>query len=312
MEVARNGGGFGALGLDRGDEHVVGVPGEHGPDGAGQAVVLRLVRLEERLGHRGVDVRGHDRGNEPVRGRVPGDLHEIRVVGGVAADDGHGPLHLLHLAQQQARFGVVAREQDGVRFDALYLGQDGGIVPLARYQRVKKDDVRTLLVQDALLGLVREPLGVGGIVVQDGDLFEAELRQRALGHAALLVVARAGAEEALHSLGGEPDGCGAGTDLHDPRFVVNVLRGLGHGRAVRPDGGTHVGGDQPAGGGCGGARRGAVVLYDKLYLVPVDASGLVQLFRHEFADFLHVLPFAGEGPGNRRHEADFDGGGKGE
>ena len=60
------------------------------------------------------------------------------------------------------------------------------------------------------------------------------------------------------------------------------------------------------------ARRGAVVLYDKLYLVPVDASGLVQLFRHEFADFLHVLPFAGEGPGNRRHEADFDGGGKGE
>lgn len=48
---------------------------------------------------------------------------------------------------------------------------------------------------------------------------------------------------------------------------------------------------------CGGARRGAVVLYDKLYLVPVDASGLVQLFRHEFADFLHVLPFAGEGPG---------------
>ena len=57
---------------------------------------------------------------------------------------------------------------------------------------------------------------------------------------------------------------------------------------------------------------GAVVLYDKLYLVPVDASGLVQLFRHEFADFLHVLPFAGEGPGNRRHEADFDGGGKGE
>lgn len=75
----------------------------------GQAVVLRLVRLEERLGHRGVDVRGHDRGNEPVPGgRVPGDLHEVRVVGGVAADDGHGPLHLLHLAQQQARFGVVA------------------------------------------------------------------------------------------------------------------------------------------------------------------------------------------------------------
>ena len=29
-------------------------------------------------------------------------------------------------------------------------------------------------------------------------------------------------------------------------------------------------------------------------------------------NFLHVLPFAGEGPGNRRHEADFDGGGKGE
>lgn len=196
--------------------------------------------------------------------------------------------------------------------DALYLGQDGGIVPLARYQRVKKDNVRTFLVQDALLGLVREPLGVGGIVVQDGDLFEAELRQRALGHAALLVVARAGAEEALHSLGGEPDGCGAGTDLHDPCFVVNVLRGFGHGRAVRPDSCTHVGGDQPAGGGCGGARVEPSSSMTSCTLFPLMPPALFSSSVMSSQIFCMSCPSLAKAPGNRRHEADFDGGGKGE
>ena len=143
--------------------------------------------------------------------------------------------------------------------------------------------------------------------MQDGDLLEALGGDDLAGHAALLVVARAGAEEEGQALFRQPHAGGAGGDLHDLGFIDDVLGGFGHGGTVGADDRHHAGGGQLLGGEGGRARIARVVFHDQLDVPSVDAARLVHFRNEQADDLLHVLAFAGPFAGERAHEADADG-----
>ena len=214
-------------------------------------------------------------------------------------------MHFLLLAEQHTRFGVIAGEEDEVGIGGLQLGEDGGVVALARGQGVVEHH-RHARVLEALLRFFGEALGVGGVVVQDGDLLEALGGNDLAGHAALFVIAGAGAEEKGKALFRQAHAGGPRGDLHDFGFVDDVLGSLGHGGTVRPDDRHHPGGGQLLGGEGGRARITRVVFHNQLDLLAVDAARLVHFRNEQAHDLLHVLAFAGPLAGKRAHQADAD------
>lgn len=198
------------------------------------------------------------------------------------------------------------RGRNSFGLGGLKLGEDGGVVALARGQRVVEDH-RNARGLEALLRFLGQPLGIGGVVVQDGDLLEALGRDDLARHAALFVVARAGAEEEGQPLFRQAHAGGARSDLDDLGLVDDVLRGFGHGRAIGADHGHDPGGGQLLGGKGGRARIARVVLDHQLNVPAIDAARLVHFRNQQADDLLHVLPFAGPFARQRAHETDADG-----
>ena len=227
------------------------------------------------------------------------------MVGGVTAHHGHIPAHFLLLAQQHARFGVVAGEEDQVGVGGLQLGQDGGVVTFAGGQGIVEDDLHTGFFQGRL-AFFGQALGIGGVVVQQGHLLVTGLDDGGGGGLALGVVTRTGAEEERQALFGQAHTGGAGTDLHQLGFGQDVLGGFGHGGAVGADDGHHTGGSQLLGRQGSGARVTGVVFHHQFHLAAVDAALGIGFIHEQAHDIFHVLPFGGPFARQRTHQTDLD------
>ena len=239
-------------------------------------------------------------------GGLARNLHKVGVVGGVAAHHGHVPVHFGLLAKQHAGFGEISREENQIGRSGLQLGQNGGVVAFAGRQGVIEHHGHAGGLQP-LERLFGKPLGVGGIIVQDGDSLVSLAGDDLTGHAPLLVVARAGTEEQPQPLFSQTDAGGAGGDLDEFGFVDDVLSGLGHGRTVGSDDGDDARGSQFLGGKRRRARIAGVIFDNQLDLVPVDAASLVHVIGKQRDDLAHILPFAGPFPGKRAHQANAHG-----
>ncbi len=124
---------------------------------------------------------------------------------------------------------------------------------------------------------------------------------------ALLVVTRTGTEEKRHALFGEANTGGTCADLHDARFVVNILCGFRYSGAICADNSTHVGGGQLLGcEGCG-ARVAAVVFNNQFDGITVDATGRVNISREQFNNVTHVLTFTSPFASERTHQTNAHG-----
>src|SRR5690606_20482301 len=112
----------------------------------------------------------------------------------VAADEDRIHALLTHLTDDEPGFGVVTAEIDDIDVRLLQLRNDGGVILLARRDRLIEHFLLARRVH-GLAGFVRETLTIGGLVVQDGDVLVAELLSQVFsGDGALLVIAAADAE----------------------------------------------------------------------------------------------------------------------
>ena len=137
---------------------------------------LSLKRLHHLGGGRVLARVGREGHQRAFAGR-PGDRPELLGDERVAAHQDRLHALVAHLADDQARLGVVAAEIDDIDVGLLELGDERRIVLLAGGDRL----VHLLLLAgrvERLLGLVGEALAVSRLVVDEGDLLVGEMRWR--------------------------------------------------------------------------------------------------------------------------------------
>src|SRR5690606_6145138 len=129
-------------------------------------------------------------------------------------------------------FGVIAAVVDEVGARTLELGDDGGIVAVARVDAFEHDDLDAGFLEFAL-DRAGDALAVGLLVVQHRDLRRLDLFNDELGGGgALLIVAPDGAEDHVVILAvGDGRRGGRGRHHDDAFVVVDVGGGNGGARA---------------------------------------------------------------------------------
>ncbi len=129
---------------------------------------------------------------------------------------------LTHLAQDQAAFGVIAADIDGIDAGFLQLGNERGVVLFTGSVGFVHGlgDARGV---ERLAGLVRQAFAIGRLVVDDGDLLVlVVLGQEVAGDDALGIVTAADAVDVPAALVGELRVGRGGRDLHDAFFLINL------------------------------------------------------------------------------------------
>ncbi len=92
------------------------------------------------------------------------NLHEVKIVGGVATHHRDVPLHFVLLAQEHANFRIIAREEDDVWGCGLELGQNCVVVAFARSQRVIENNFYVRGVEQSF-GFVGKAFSIRRIIM---------------------------------------------------------------------------------------------------------------------------------------------------
>ena len=236
MQIFREFLGVRAAGrFDGGGNHAEAVARQHRPNRAGRgAVIFRRIRGQEGFRLFGGKVLRNGRTQEKIAfGGVSGNFNQIRVIRGVAAEKRDVPAHFFFLLEQQARFGIIAREKDAIRRGGFEFRQNRRVIAFVRRQRVVKDDLRIPFQQG--FRFVGQPFGVGRVIVQDGDFFPSVFLRGFRRNPALFIVAGRGSEKIAQPFFGQAHRRRAVRNLDNLVFVVNHLRGFRDGRAIRAD-----------------------------------------------------------------------------
>ena len=183
-----------------------------------------FVRLDVhgQLGHVG------GAGGVDAFGVLAGDLDELFVLHAVGADEGNVDLLFGKLLDELGSFGMVAAEDDAVSAGLADLLDHRAVVHGAGGDAFFKDDLDAALFEH-FAGIVHEAAAVVALVVQEGDLLQAELvLGEGAGEVAGHVVGGDGAEEVgVVALLGQLRRGGRRRNGHNLGVVVDRQGGLG-------------------------------------------------------------------------------------
>jgi hypothetical protein len=285
------------------------VRGHHGPDALRILSVLGLVVGEELLGLRIIQVAGQRfrRGDETLGVLDTGDFDQIGVVRGVAAQPLRGHPERRCLLQQQAALSVVAGVVDRIGVDGLDVGQRWAEVIVLRVDGVVEHRGDTQLPK-ILFRRLSQPLRVGGVVMQDGDVLVAHILDHEIRcEEPLSVVQEANAEELWIALGRQAGRRGGWRDVENSGVAVNLGSWLGGAGVVAADHGHDLLRDQAVGDQGGLFRVAFIVFDDELDLLAVDATGRIGLIDQQLDGVLEPLAFLGVVAGQWSLKTDLNG-----
>ena len=179
----------------------------------------------ELFDHRGgnrvlarIEAEGHQRPLARLAGDLPVFLGDQRVT----RNQARLQALLAHLANDQAGLGMVATVIEDVDLVGLELADQRRVILLAGGDGVVEDLLDTPRVE-LLLGLVRQALGVGLLVVDDGDpLLGVIIGKEVARHPALLIVPAAGAEDVVAALIGQFRVGRRRRDLQHALFLIDL------------------------------------------------------------------------------------------
>ena len=107
-------------------------------------------------------------------GVLAGDLDELFVLHAVGADEGNVDLLFGKLLDELGSFGMVAAEDDAVSAGLADLLDHRAVVHGAGGDAFFKNDLDAALFEH-FAGIIHEAAAVVALVVQEGDLLQAEL-----------------------------------------------------------------------------------------------------------------------------------------
>ena len=240
-------------------------------------------------------------------GVLAGDLDELFVLHPVGADEGDLDLLFGKLLDELGRFGMVAAEDDAVGAGLADLLDHRAVVHGAGGDAFFEDDLDAALLKH-FAGVVHEAAAVVALVVQEGDLLQAELvLGEGTGEVAGYVVGGDGAEEiGVVALLGQLRRGGRRGNGHDLCVVVD--RQGGFGRAGTD--GTHNGHGafgKNLGGGVGAEFGLALVVFGDDFDLLAENAALGVVFFGDDAGRVKARHAVGnEVAGVCSGNADFD------
>src|SRR5262249_43467864 len=155
--------------------------------------------------------------------------------------------------------------------------------------------------------LLGEALTISRLVMDDGHPFALELvgNDRPC-HAALLIVAAAGAEDVPHVAFGDLGIGGSRRDLKDAVLLVHLGGGHGDAGIEMAEDDFHAAADELVGDRSPFLRIGAIVADGKLILLSEDAAGGVDVLDRLLDAVLELRAEGGAAAGERAGDAELD------